>query len=220
MAVYEHKNACQYILRNRRFGFIENYTPRVGLACCCSVTKSCPTLFDPMDYSTSGSSVFSLSPGGCSDSCLLNWWRYLSISSSATPFSSCPQSFPASGSFHHIWRPENWSFSFSISPRNEYSRFICFRIDWFDLLEVQETLKSLLQHHNLKAPVLQCSAFFMIQASHPYMTTGKIIILTILTSVSKMMSLLFNMLSRFVIAFLPRSKHILISWLWSPWNAN
>ena len=99
---------------------------------------------------------------------------------------------------------------------NEYSGLISFRIDWFDLLEVQETLKSLLQHHSSKASVLWCSAVFMVQLSHPYMTTGKIIALAIWTFVSKVMSLLFNTLSRLVIAFLPRSKHLLISWLQSP----
>ena len=108
--------------------------------------------------------------------------------------------------------PKYWSFSFSISPCNE-SGLISFRIDWFDLLVVQVTLKSLLQHHNLKASILQCSAFFMVQLSHPHMTTGKTIVLTTRTFVSKGMSLLFNMLSRFVKAFLPRSKCLLISWL-------
>ena len=103
-----------------------------------------------------------------------------------------------------------WSFSFSISPSNEYSEMISFRMEWFDLFAVQETLKSLLQHHSSKTLILWCSAFFMVQLSHPYMTTGKIIALTIWTFVSKVMSVLFNTLSRFVIAFLPRSKHILI----------
>ena len=108
------------------------------------------------------------------------------------------------------------SFSFSISPSNEYSGLISFRINWFDHLAIQGTLKSLLQHHSLKASIIQCSAFFVVQLSHPYMTTGKIITLTIRTFVSKVISLLFNMLSRFVIAFLPRIKHLLISWLQSP----
>ena len=113
-----------------------------------------------------------------------------------------------------MW-PKYWSFSFSISPSNEYSGLISFRIDWFDLLAVQGALKSLLQHCNLIASVLQCSASFMVQLSHLYLTTGKNIALTIRNFVGKVMSLLFNMLSRFVIAFLPRSKHPLISWLWS-----
>ena len=112
--------------------------------------------------------------------------------------------------------PKYWSFSFSISPSIEYSELISFRIDWFDLLEVQGTLKSLLQHHSLKASILWCSAFFMVQLSHSYMTTGKIIALITWIFVSKMMSLLFNTLSRFVIAFLLRSKYLLISWLQSP----
>ena len=103
-----------------------------------------------------------------------------------------------------------WSFSFSISPSNEYCGLISFRIDWFDFFAVQGTLKSHLQHHSSKASILQCSAFFMVQLSHQYLTTGKIIALTIRTFVGKVISLLFNMLSRFVIAFLPRSKHLLI----------
>ena len=111
-----------------------------------------------------------------------------------------------------------WSkyWSFSIIPSNEYSVLISFRIDWFDVLSVQGTLKSLLQHHSSKASILQHSAFFMVQFSHPNITTGKIIAVTRWTFVSKVMSLLFNMLSRLAIAFLPRSKHLLISWLQSP----
>ena len=108
--------------------------------------------------------------------------------------------------------PKYWSFSLSISHSNEHPGLVSFRMDWLDLLAVQGSLKSLLQHHSLKAPVLQCSAFLMVQVSHPYMTTGKTIALTIWTFVGKMMSLFFNMLSRFVIAFLPRSKLLLISW--------
>ena len=107
--------------------------------------------------------------------------------------------------------PKYWRFSFSISLSNEYSGLISFRMDWLDLLAVQGTLKSLLQHHSLKASILQCSAFFMVQLSHPYMTTGKTIALTRRTFVGKVMSLLFIMLSRFVITFLPRSKRLLIS---------
>ena len=116
----------------------------------------------------------------------------------------------------HISWPKYRSFSFSISPSNEYSGFISFRIDWLDLLAVQGTLKTLLQHHSSKASIFQCSAFFMVQLSHPYMTTGKTIALTRWTFVGKVMTLLFNMLSRFVIGFLPKSKHLLISWLQSP----
>ena len=111
--------------------------------------------------------------------------------------------------------PKYWSFSFSISPPNEHPGLISFRMDWLDLLAVQGTLRSLLQQHSSKASVFQCSAFFMVQLSHPYMTTGKIIALTRQTFVGKVMSPLFNMLSRFVIAFLPRSKRLLISWLHS-----
>ena len=112
--------------------------------------------------------------------------------------------------------PKYWSFSFSISSSNEYSGLISFRMDWFDLLAVQGTLKSLLQHHSSKASILWRSAFFTVQLSHPYMTTGKTIVLTRWTFVGKVMYLLFNMLSRLVIAFLPRSKQLFISWLQSP----
>ena len=111
----------------------------------------------------------------------------------------------------HIRWPKYWSFRFSISPSNEYSGLISFRIDWLDLLAVQGTLKSFLQHHSSKASILRCSGFFIVQLSHPYMTTGKTIALTRWIFVGKVMSLLFNMLSRLVIAFLPRSKCLLIS---------
>ena len=127
------------------------------------------------------------------------------------PFSFCPQSFPALGSFSNesalsIRWPKYWNFSFSISPSSEYSGLISFRIDWLDLLIVQGTLKSLLQHHSLKASILRHPAFFMVQLSHPYMTTGKTIALTRQTFVSKVIFLLCNMLSMFVIAFFSRSK--------------
>ena len=112
--------------------------------------------------------------------------------------------------------PKYWSFSFSISPTNEQPGLISFRMDWLDLLAVQGTLKSLLQHHSSKASILQCSAFFIVQLSHPYMTIGKTITLTRRTFVDKVMSLLFNMPSRLVLTFLPRSKRLLISWLQSP----
>ena len=136
------------------------------------------------------------------------------------PLLLLPSIFPSISIFSnesvlHIRWPKYWSFSFSISPCNEYSGLISFRIDGFDLA-VQRTLKSLLQHHSLKASILQCSSFFMVQLSHPYMTTGKTIALTRRTFVGKVMSLLFNMLSRLVITFLPRSKHLFISWLQSP----
>ena len=112
--------------------------------------------------------------------------------------------------------PKYWSFSFSISPSNEHPGLILFRMDWLDLLAVQGTLKSLFQHYSLNASILQRSAFFTVQLSHPYMITGKAIALTRRTFVGKVMSLLFNMLPRLVITFLPRSKHLLISWLQSP----
>ena len=116
----------------------------------------------------------------------------------------------------HIRWPKYWSFSFSISPSNEYSGTDSFRMDWLDHLAVNGTLKSLLQHHSSKASILQCSAFFMTQLSHPYMTTGKTIALTLQTFVGKVMTLLFNMLLRLVITFLRRSKQLLIFWLQSP----
>ena len=116
----------------------------------------------------------------------------------------------------HIRWPKYWSFSFSISPSNEHPGLISFRMDWLDLLAVQRNLKSLLQHHSSKASILQCSAFFIIKLSHPYTTTGKTIALTRWTFVGKVISLLFNMLSRLVINFLSRSKRLLISWLQSP----
>ena len=132
-----------------------------------------------------------------------------------------PSIFPSIRVFYnesvlHITWPKYWSFSSSISPAKEYSGLISFRMDWLDLLVVQGTLKSLLQHHSSKASILWCSACFIVQLSHAYMTTGKTIALTRQTFVGKVMSLLFKMVSRLVIAFLPRSKHLLISWLQSP----
>ena len=137
------------------------------------------------------------------------------------PLRLLPSIFPSirvfsSESVLHIRWAKYWNFSFSISPSNEHSGLISFRIVWFDLLAVQRTLKSLLQHHSSKASILRCSAFFIAQLSHPYMTTGKNIALTRQNFVRKVMSLLFNMLSRLVIAFLSSSKHLLISWLQSP----
>ena len=116
----------------------------------------------------------------------------------------------------HIRCPKDWSFSFSISPSNEYSGLISLRMDWLDLLAVQGTLKSLVQHHSSKASILRCSVFFVVQVSHPYTTTGKTIALTRRTFVGEVMSLLFNKLSRLVITFIPKSKRLLISWLQSP----
>ena len=132
-----------------------------------------------------------------------------------------PSTFPSIGIFSNesvlrIRWPKYWSFSFSISFSNKYSGLISFRMDWLDLLAVQGTLKNLIQHHNSKASILQCSAFFILQLSHLYMTTGKTIVLTRWTFVGKVMSLLFNMRSRLAITFLPRSKGLLISWLQSP----
>ena len=120
----------------------------------------------------------------------------------------------------HIRWPKCWSFSFSISPANEHPGLISFRMDWLDLLVVQGILKSLLQHYSSKASVLRCSAFFIVQHSLPYVTTGKTVALTRWTFVNKVMSLLFNMLSRFVIGFLPRSRCLLISWRQSPCALN
>ena len=154
-------------------------------------------------------------PGACSNSHPLSQWNHLTTLSSVIPFSSCFQSFPASGSFPMNWLcirwPEYWSFSFS--PSNEYPGLIYFRIDCFDLIPVQGTLKSVLQHHSSKPSILWHSAFFMVQFSHSYMTSGKTIALSIWTFVGKIMSLLFNRLSQFVLSFLPRTKHLLISWL-------
>ena len=137
------------------------------------------------------------------------------------PLLLLPSIFPSINVFSNesvlcIRWPKYWTFSFSISPSNEYSGLISVSMDWLDLLAVQGTLKSLLQHHSSKPSILQCSAFFTVQLLHPYMTTGKTIALTRRTFVGKVMSLLSNMLSRLVIAFLPRSKHFLLSWLQSP----
>ena len=137
------------------------------------------------------------------------------------PLILLPSIFPGIRGFSNdsvlcIRWPKYWSFSFSISPSNEYSGLISFRIDWLDLLAVQGTLKSLLKHHSSKASIIRRSAFFIVRLSHPYMTTGKTIALTRQTFVGKVRSLLFNIMSRSVIAFLPRSKRLLISWLQSP----
>ena len=155
-----------------------------------------------------------------SDSCPSSQWCHPAISSPLVPFSSCPQSLPASvfsneSTLCMRW-PKYWSFSFSIIPSKEVPGLIAFRMDWLDLLAVQGTLKSLLQHHRSKASILRHSAFFTVQLSYPYMTTGKTIALTRQNFVGKVMSLVFNMLSSLVITFLPRSKHLLISWLQSP----
>ena len=160
----------------------------------------------------------SATPRVHSNSRPLSRWCRPAILSSVIPFSSCPQYLPVSGSFPvsqlSIRWPNYWSlnyWSFSISPSNEHPGLVFFRMDWLDFPAVQGTLKSLLQHHSSKASMLRHSAFFTVQLSHPYMTTGKTIALTRQTFVGKVMSLLLNMLSRLVITFLPRSKHLLIS---------
>ena len=187
-----------------------------------SVTQSCPTLCNPMNHSTPGLPVHHQLPRVHSNSCPLSRWRHPAISSSVVPFSSCPQFLPASGSFpmSHLfaWGGQSTgvSPSASVLPMNTQDWSISFRMDWLDLLAVQGTLKNLLQHHSSKASILQHSAFFTVQISHPNMTTGKTIALTRWTFVDKVISLLFNILSGLVITFLPRSKGILISWLHSP----
>ena len=182
------------------------------------VTQSCLTLCDPHPAARQAS----LS--------ITNSWSLLKLMSNESVMPSnhlilChpllpPSIFPSIRVFSnelvlHIRWPKDWSFSFSISPSNEYSGLMSFRVDWLDLLAVQGTLKSLLQHHSSKAPIFWHSALFIVQLSHPYMTTAKTTALTRWTFVGKLVSLLFNMLSRLVIA-LPRSKHLLISWLQSP----
>ena len=176
------------------------YSPEWGLLVCCSVTMSHPRLW-PHELQHIRLPYPFLSPSACSNLCPLSRWCHPTISSSVTPFSSCPHSFLASGSFPNesvlpIRWPKYWSFSFSISPSNEYSGLISFRMDWLDLLAVQATLKSLLQHHSSKASILQHSAFFIVQLSHPCMTTGKAIALITQTFIGKVISLLFKTLSR------------------------
>ena len=159
-------------------------------------------------------------PGVYSNSCPLSWWCHSTISPSVIPFSSHLQSFPSSGSFQmsqfFTSGGQSIGVSASASVLPVKFRLIFLRMDWLDLLAVQGTLKSLLQHHSSKASILRHSAFFIVQLSHPYMTTGKTIALTRQTFVGKVMSLLLNKLSRMVITFLPRSKCFLISWLQSP----
>ena len=184
-----------------------------------SVTQLCPTPCDPMDCSKPGLPVHHQ---------ILEFTQIMSIESVMPsihlilchPLLLPPSIFPSIRVFSNasalcIRWPKYWSFSFNISPSNEYSGLISFRMNWLDLLEVQGTLKSLLQHNSSKASILQCSAFFIVQLSHPYMITAvaaeKTIALTRRTFVGKVMSLLFNMLSRLIIILLPRSKHLLIS---------
>ena len=185
-----------------------------------SVAQLCLTLCHPMDCSM---------PGFPAHHQLLSLLKLMSIESVmpsnhlilCRPLLLLPSLFPSIRVFPNesvicIRWPKDWNFSFNISPSNEYSGLISFRMDWLDLLAVQGTLKSLLQHHSLKASILWHSAFFIVQLSHPYMTAGKTIALTRQTFAGRVVSLLFNMLSRLVIAFLPRSKCLLISWLQSP----
>ena len=186
-----------------------------------SVTQSCPTHCGPMDLQHDRPPCPSPAPGVYTNSCPLSQCCHPTISSSVIPLLLPPSIFPliwvfSSESVLHIRWPDYWSFSFSISPSNEFSGLISFEMDWFDRLAVQGTLESLLQHHNSKASIHQHSAFFLVQLSHPYMITGKTIALTRWTFVGMVVSLLFNMLSMLVITFLPRSKRLLISWLQSP----
>ena len=185
-----------------------------------SVTQSYLTLCDPMDCSmpgflsiTNSQSLLKLTS--------IEWVMPSNHLILCRPLLLLPSIFPSirvfsSESVLRIRWPKYWSFSFSTSPSNEYSGLISFRRDWLDLLAVQGTLKSLLQHHSSKASILQHSTFVIVQLSHPYLTTGKTIALTRQTFAREVLSLFFNMLSRFVIAFLPRSKCLLISWLQSP----
>ena len=182
--------------------------------CCCSFI-SCVQLFATPQTATLRPPWPSPSTGACSNSCPLSQRCHPTISSSVISFLSCLQSFPASGFFpvSPAGKTFGASFSLSISPYGEYAGLISFRIDWLDLLAVQRTLKSLLQHHNSRASILLCLSFFMVQLSHPYVNTGKAIALTVWTllaywTVWTIWTLLFNTLFRFVIAFLPRSKHL------------
>ena len=184
-----------------------------------SVSQSCLTLCDPMDCSMPGLPVYhqlleltqthvhrvgdTIQPS------------HPLLSPSLPAFNPSISVFSNESVLHIRW-PKYWSLSFTICPSNEYSGLISFRMDWLNLLAIQGTRNSLLQHHSSKASILQCSAFFILQISHPYMTTGKTKALTRWTFVGKIMSLLFNMLSRLVITFLPKSKHLLISWLQLP----
>ena len=185
-----------------------------------SVAQLCPTLCDPVSRSTPGLPVHHQLPKLTQTH--VHWVgdtiqpsHPLSSPSPPTPNASQHQGlFQWVNSSHDVVK--DWSFSFSIIPSKEIPGLISFRMDWLDLLAVQGTLKGLLQHHTSKASILWCSAFFTAQLSHPYMTTGKTIALTIWTFVGKVISLLLNMLSRLVTTLLPRSKHLLVSWLQSP----
>ena len=208
-----HKCLC---LRVRKESFSFDYLEYLLLLFSCSVVQ-CLTLrtHGLQHVRLPFTSPF---PGVCSNSCPLSRCCHSAISSSVFPFFSCPQSFPVSESFpmSQLFTSGGQSIGTSAlanSLSSEYSGLISFRIYWFRLLAVQGTLKSLLQHHSLKASILWCSAFSMVQLPQPWMTTRKTIALTRQTFVSNVMSLFFNILSRLVIAFLTRSKHLLISWL-------
>ena len=185
-----------------------------------SVTQSCPILCDPMNHSTPGLLVHHQLPE--STQTHVHWVDdAIQPSHPLCPLLLLPSILPSIRVYSnelalHIRWPKYWSFSFSIIPSNEHPGLISFRMDWLDLLAVQGTLKSLLQHHSSKASILRRSGFFTVQLSHPYMTTGKTIALTRWIFVGKVMSLLLNMLSRLVITFLPRGECLLISWLQSP----
>ena len=186
------------------------YSRKLDLGLCWSVAQSCPTLCDPMNHSQQASLSITNSQ------CPLKPMSIESVMPSnhlilCRPLLLLPSIFPSirvfsnESALHTRW-PKYWSFSFNISPTNEHPGLISFRMDWLDLLVVRGTLKNLLQHHSSKASILQRSAFFIVQLSNPYMTTGKTIALTRQTFVDQVMSLLFNLLSRLVIAFLPRNK--------------
>ena len=185
-----------------------------------SVAQLCPTLCDPMNCSTPGLSVHHQLPEFIQTH-IHRVGDAIQPSHPLSPLLLLPpippsiRVFSNESTLHRRW-PKYWSFSFSISPSNEHPGLISFRMDWLDLLVVQGTLKSLLQHHSSKASILRHSVFFTVQLSHPYITTGKTIALTRWTFVDKVMSLLFNMLSSLVITFLPRCKRLLMSWLQSP----
>ena len=203
-----------YVISNIKIFFISRFN---------SITQSCPTLCSLMDSSTPGLSVHHQLPEFTQTH--VHWVGPSNHLTLCCPILLLPSIFPSIRVFSNesvlcIRWPKYWSFSFNISPSNEYSGLISFMIDWFDLFAVQGIL---LQHHRSKASIIWCSAFFIVQLSHPHMTTGKTIALTRWAFVGKVMSLLFNMLSRLVITCLPRSRHLLISWLqyhlqwfWSP----
>ena len=207
--------------RYERYWKIEGYFWGNLFEVICSVQFSCSVVSDslqPHGLQHTRLPCPSPPPGDCSNSCPSSRWCHVIL---CHPLLLPPSIFPSirgfsSESVHRIRWPEYWSFIFSISPSNEYSGLISFRMDWLGLLAGQGTLKSLLQHHSSKASILWCSVFFIVQLSHPYLTTGKAITLTRWIFVSKITSLLFNMMSRLVIPLLPRSKHLLISWLQLP----